>query len=295
MNIKKAKRLLLSFRLSVVSTAVLLLVCIGCWITGSVLREDAYTAFTGVSSATDAATRKEYFLRAISLCPDRPAAYLRLLDIYSEDGTFDKTESQEFLALYNSNHTKLNAAAEDYARLHYTAGFMYVNGYPDSDTTRLRMALPFLQTANERISPADDTKVTVACYCAIGEFYNSYIWNAGAVHEVSKTQMTDLLEDIEQTLAAFRSDTTGSAVFNRLGFCVAACNLLYSQRDILAVTVPEEQVTSILDTVYTELPDAAALQKEQSRVLLDTLLQNRDMYLEMIGRAYERQGVQNAD
>lgn len=291
MKLTTAKRKLREFHLSLGVGIVFLMICVGAMAASNLLRTNAYNSFISISPSTQMQTKRNTYLRAIRLSPEKPDAYLLLLDAYNEDGAFSKEESEEFLSIYNSNHSSLNPRAEEYEELHYKAGFLYINGYDGSTPTRLRMALPFLEEAREGGGENGPHALAVQCYCRIGAYYRDYIWDASSsVREVSPTEMTALMEDIQQTLAAFETDTSAEAVFNRLGFCEAVCNLLYDQRDILAATVPRETVEAVLNQVYAELPEMQLLQKEQTKTLLQSLLDNEDTYRSMVERAYERKG-----
>lgn len=291
MELKKAKQVLWTFRVAFIAGLVFALISIGSTVAGGVLKNNAYTQWTTVSPATDLQVRKDYYLRAICLDPKASEAYILLLDTYNQDGSFTKEESEEFLGIYNSNHTKLSKRDPTFAKLHYTVGFLYINGFDGTSATRIRMALPFLETASEHIPEDDLNQFAVSCYCKIGSFYRDYIWDAAAsTREVNPTQMESLLEQIEETLQIFPDDTSPDAMCNYLGFCTAVCNLLLDQRDILAALAPRETVERILNTVYSTLPTVQQLQKEQTQTMLLTLQNNEDTYRQMIGRAFERTG-----
>lgn len=280
------------FRTAVILAVAFAVLSIGCKIASTYLIENTYRTYVGISASTAEEERISTYTRAIELAPRKTDAYLLLLNTYGEDGTFGKRESEQFLAVYNANHTKLKENTQDYAQLQSMIGLLYINGYEDQSTvTRLRMALPFLRTANEALSPEDPQKETINCYCQIGAFYEDYIWSASSVKEITEPIMENLLSEIEATLAAFREDGETDSVFNILGFDVAVCDLLNDQRDILAVTIPQERVETILDQIFDNLPNAASLQKEQTKQMLQLLQDNRKTYYEMVERAYSRKGA----
>ena len=289
MELKKKKKKLRRFRLALSAAILFTAAGIGCLIGSAQLKKGAYRELTQMSPSTQAEQRRSAYLRAIRLEPSDPNAYLCLLDVYNEDGLFEKAESEEFLAAYNTYHTKLNLKDPGCAQLFYRAGILYINGYDANTTTRLRMAIPFLESAQELLSPEMSGYTAVNCYCSIGSFYRDYIWDAASsVREVNPGQMEALLEQITNTLTAFRSDSDAESVYNRLGFCLAAGNLLYDQRDTLAATIPYEITTKVLAAIYADLPSMETLQKEHTRELLATLLENQEMYTDMIDRAYGR-------
>lgn len=289
MDLKKARRKLRSYHIALALGVILAVISIGCFAASVILTNNAYESLVGIAPATESETRKAAYIRAIGLNPGRTEAYLLLLDTYNEDGVFTKTESEELLGLYNSNRNRMNWRVPGYAQLHYEIGLLYINGYENTSSTRLRMAMSFLETAEEYMTEDDPGRLAVECYCQIGKYYQDYIWAAASsTREVSEMEMQSLIQEIRQTLTAFREDNSPDAVYNELGFCEAVCNLLYDQRDILAMTVPEEDVNAVMDSIYEGLPEKDELQKEQTKDRLEELKKNEETYRDMISRAYER-------
>lgn len=286
MTLKKAKRILILKRCLLILAILCLTASVAAFFGGSYLKSTTYEQFISISSATDPSEKRNTFLRAIRLCPDRPEAYILLLETYGEDGVFTKAESDEFLATYNSLHS--NIPKDNIKTLLCRSGLLYVNAYDGSMTTRLRMALPFLEQALPLLSNSDPEAAAISCYCKIGAYYRDYIWDISSVREVSRDEMNRLAQELHDTLEAFSVNTSPDAIFNRLGFCVAACDLLYNQRDIFAATVPQETILGIFDSLYSGLPNAQQLHKEQTKSLLAFLDNNRVSYREAIERAYQR-------
>lgn len=271
-------------RISAVLCVVLLLLGITALVISGIAKDTLYRSFVSVSNATDPAARRASYLHAISIAPEKAQAYLLLLDCYDEDGIFEKAESEEFLSIYNANHTNLPSDTQS-AQLHKSAGLLYINGYNDSSSVRLKMALPFFESAQ---SLGEDDAV-VKCYVSIGHYYRDFIWTS-APNEVSAEQMTELILEMAETLTVLDAQQSAAALFSRLGFGIAACDLLYDQRNVLAATVPKELVFSLLDSIYGGVPSIDTLQTERLRQMAAQLLDTKDTCCDMIGRAYERAG-----
>ena len=252
------------------------------------VKSEAYESYLNISTASPKEERVQSYFDGIQLNPKDPRAFRLLIKTYAEDGSFDRQESEAFLSLYNTYQAKLDKNDSEYGKLLKDVGYLYANGYEDSPTTRIRMALPFLREAQTALPEGDPQKAAVSCYCLIGAFYEDYIWDASSVREISPTVMQNMIAEIEETLSYFKTETSPDALFNQLGFDVAVCNLLYDQRDVLAVTVSYDVVTDILDTIYRELPQPGSLQKDQTRALLLTLESNKQTYYDMLARAYSR-------
>lgn len=287
MDIVTARKKLSQFYILLVSAIVLTVIAVGTILAATLIEDSSYRELISISSATSGETRRQAYRQAITLCPDRAEAYLLLLETYGEDGMFSKSESEEFLGVYNAGHSRLTRDAA-YGQIHTQAGLLYINAYDDTPTIRLRKALPFFDTAKQW-GIDEENKTTVNCYANIGQYYREYIWAAG-VKEVSPQEMEELLADINATLNAFASEAAADTVYNRLGFSTAVCNLFYDQRNILAATVPQADVLDILTRIYDDLPAENSLQVQQSMEMVRELNGNKEMYFDMIERAYERTG-----
>lgn len=286
MEVEKKK--LLWFYILLSGCLLSIAVSVGCFIAASAMKNDAYRKFTGLSLASDVEERTKSYERAIALCPDRPEAYRLLLETFGEDGRFTKEESGRFLAIYNANHQELEDDAA-YGDIHAQAGSLYINAYEDNTTVRLRMALPFFEKAKQHMANDAQGKLVVDCYTSIGRYYRDYIWTTTG-KEVSSEQMESLVAEISTTLQSFETNAASDMTYDRLGFSVAVCNLLYDQRDIFAVTVTENKVFTILDELYEALPSPEKLQVQGSKDMILELQSNKAMYYDMLTRAYERAG-----
>ncbi len=279
-------------RLCLIITIILTVICVGSLILGILLRNAVYDSLTSISDATDLTQRHHSYVRAINLNPTAPEAYSKLLEIYALDGTFTKEENQSFLGLYNTNRTALNKKGRTFYRLHYLAGMLYVNGYEDENTTtRLRMALPFFESAKSSADRGAEGLDTVQIYCRIGHYYRDYIWDVSAsTKEIPESELNEIIAEICNVLDALKASDAPDALYNRIGFSLSVCNLLYSQRNVLANTVAYDSIISILDSIYDGLPNAETIQKTQLQKMLTTLESNEQTYRTMVSRAYGREG-----
>lgn len=288
MDISLAKKILRRIYTLLIAGGLFLFAAIACFIASVNLTNEQYARYTGIAAATDKEERLAAYQKAIRLCPDRADGYCLLLDIYAEDGIFEKTESQQFLSVYNAHQTALREDRTSFARVCSRAGFLYMNSYADDTTQRLRMAYPFFRDAEANMMRLNSDYGAVKCYSAIGSFYVDYIWDASAVREVSQETILALMKNIRDVLDSFQKDLSPDATYNRLGFALAVCNLLTDQRDLISAMVPQEEVFGILDLIYSSLPNIEQLQKQQTKLLLNALLENETMYRDLIQRAYKR-------
>lgn len=271
-----------------ISAGFSLAVMIGCFTAAWFITEKTYREYSTVSASSSREIRLNSYKKAIGLLPGRANAWLLILDVYAEDGLFQQEESDEFLALYNALHGKLpnSAAAAD---VYAMAGLLYVNGYDANATIRLRMALPFFELALPLTSQESENFAAVSCYAGIGKYYRDYIWTTTS-KEIPAADVKQMINGILETWDVLLKNEGGDRIYNLLGFADAACNLLYSQRDVLAATTEKECVTALLDRIYAALPDPKKLQIEKNKDMAESLLTNREMYYDMIERAFDKKG-----
>ena len=287
---KKAKRILRWYRFCRFICVLALLVCICAALSSYYLTQEAYTVYISLSPATHPDIRAASYQQAIQLRPEQLEAYILLLDVYGEDGSFAKAESEIFLSAYNRNHLKFDSSDINYSLLHQKAGMLYTTGYEDrSVASRLKLALPFLKIASETMPEQDTNASAVRCYYQIGRYYQEYVWTAGSDRkEVPKEQMEQLIAEIRQTLARFSAAAPPFNIYDRLCFDIAVCDLLYTQRNTLSGSVDRMDIESILNGIYGTLPTMDSLQKEQTKQLLHVLQSNKETYYEMTIRAFDR-------
>ncbi|HIT34533.1 MAG TPA: hypothetical protein IAC31_07930 [Candidatus Faecousia intestinigallinarum] len=268
------------------AAAIVVILGSGFLIASFLVQEKAYRACTDISEATDLNRRIESYKSAIRIAPHKPLAYCLILDAYGQDSIFSKEESEDFLSLYNAQSASLSRS-RDCAMLHYQAGMLYINGYDETPTIRLRMAVPFFTTA-QNLLPEDSVEYMIsACYAFIGNYYREYVWTA-SIQEVPPDRMAELLEQIQITHTLFQADQSSAGLYNTLGFYTAICNLLYEQRNVLAATVDYQQVFDLLNSIYANLPEQ--LQTETMQSMVAALLEQKDLYYDMLERAYSREG-----
>lgn len=285
--LKSTKRKLRRFHITLAVGFLFALIGAGLLTAGFVIQIKTYQELVLTAPTASDEDRSQAYERAVRLIPGRADAYIKLLDLYNEDGVFSQAENEQFLALYNSNQKKLSRRQDGFPVLHYKAAFLYLNGYEGATSTRLRLAIPFLNRAMNTISELDPNYRTVDCYSKIGSYYETFLWDSAAsTREVPPQQMQELLSDIEETVIYLNAEN--ESIYIQLGFDEAVCNLLCDQRDILAVTVPQEDVTDLLDLIYSSLPEESAIQREQTKSVLRGLKSNENNYRELISRAFER-------
>ena len=264
--------------------AVFLLLGTGSLGVRSLLVNRYYTGFLQISPASPIEERQNSYLSAIALAPDRAEAYSLLLDTYLEDGSFSQEESGRFLAAFNGNH--FPRGSKDTASLRAKIGMAYISSYDGSFPVRIRLGLPFLQDALAHLSQEDSRYAAVLCYTRIGSYYSDYIWDATAVRDVTQDEMADLLTDIQETLNKADRMTD----FDRLSFYRAVCDLILDQRDTIAALTDPTISLGILDSIYDKIPAPESLQKDQSKAIAQTLMDQEANYREMLQRAILRMG-----
>lgn len=266
---------------------------IACFIGSVVFGIYAYRDFTNLPLSMPVAERKESYQRAIEFAPQRLNAYLLLLDAYNESGTMTTRESEEFLGLYNRFFDKINDGDSRYGELHYKAATLLMNSDGDY-IDRLHLAYPFYDIAYQTLSQDSEDFPVVECAAKIGKFYTNYIWNtSGRNKEIPKTEIEGLLSEIESTLDKLNTIEDSDTISTITTFSEASINLIYSQRKVIATTIPQENVNQLIDKIYGILPDSNSVQSSQTAEIIEKLNLNKKTYLEAVDREYEKGDFSN--
>ena len=279
---RKQKRRLTSFIVAAVLSVVMLFAGIGCSYAATAVNNNTYDALVSVVSSTSLEDKIDSYKQAIGIYPYEPEAYLRILEAYENEGQFSKSESDQFLALYNANKDGFDTTDPAVSQLNYKIGLMYFNYYTDdSVNTRVQKAYPFF-SANYENGTDFDEKSLSDCYYQICFFYKKYILNSATVEEASRDNYENLFATIESALY----DVEGAGAYDQLALYNGVFVLLYDQRSYMAsVNVDKETVLDLVDTVY-ESAASLTVQKDQSKKLQQEIVDNYRDYRDAIERAY---------
>lgn len=249
---------------------------------GEALERDTYSGCIGISAATDALQRRASYKRANALRPWEKEPYLLLLSVYAENGVFEKEESSEIISLYNEHRAALSGEAD--REISKEIAMLLVNGYDGEQSIRLRMAMPFFETA---AAGSENPPPVIRCYLSIGKYCSRYVWTAGH-EEVTADEMRVLITEISSTLDLIAGSV---GVYDRLGYAMAVADLIGSQRTVLAATVEKESVLDLMSRLYSLVPDIQSLQSDASRHMAQSLLDGKETLRTMVLRAYGEEAL----
>lgn len=285
---KKQKIKLGVFISSVAIACIMLLSGFVCKLQALRINNNNYEVLVSPSSATALQDKIDSYKKAIDIYPYRMDAYIKMLEAYEDEGSFNQKENDEFLALYNANKDGFDITTESYAELNYKIGMMYFNYYGTEDDTgfsnRVQKAYSFFAANYENQDISDDfTKKSVSnCYYQICSFYKVYILSSATVEEASKENYDSLFDTIRNTL----DDVSDAGAYDQLTLYNGVFMLLYDQRNsMVQVNVDKEEILELFDTVYNNAI-LLSVQKEQSKQLQDEMKKNYNTYRNSIERAY---------
>ena len=286
---KIQKRKLGVFIASAILTVLCILSGVICKQASAYIDRGNYETLISQSTATSYEKKTENYKSAIDIFPERIDAYLLLLQAYEDEGRFSKTESDEFIALYNANKDSFDVTSAENAELNYKLGMMYFNYYTNEDGTynfsnRVQRAYSFFSanSENEQLSEEFSNKMLSNCYYRICSFYKKYILNGATVEEASKDNYDELFTIMEETM----TNVASAGAYDQLSLYNAVFMLLYDQRSsMVQVGVEQEQVLGILEDVYAKA-SGLTVQKEQSQKLRQEIVGNYEAYRQAIVRAY---------
>lgn len=288
---KKQKRKLAAFIATGVLCGLSLISGFVCNTVGTTMNNQDYDNLVSVSSASAIETKIDSYTEAIGIYPERPDAYIKILEAYEDedDVVFGQTQSDAFLALYNAHMDKLDPAAKETAELNYKAGRMYFNYYGGIDgsfSTKIQKAYPFFAANKENTSLSFEFKERALsnCYYEICSFYKQYILGK-TVEEPSYADYEKLISTIENALKSV--ETAGA--YDKLTLYNGVFMLLYDQRQSMAnVNFDEQTVLELFDQVYVSAR-SLSVNKEQASKLREEIINHYNDYRAAIVNTFSKQ------
>ena len=284
---RKQKRKLAAFLTAAVLSVVMLVSGIVCNIASTEANNSTYDSLINVMGSTSLEEKISSYKQAISIYPEDPRAYIKLIEAYENEGEFDRAQNSEFLALYNANKDLFDKTSQEYAELNYKAGLMYFNYYTENGKvtfgTRVTKALSFIQANydNPDISPDFQEKSLCDRYYQICNFYKEYILDSSNPREADPDDYVNLIADLGEAL----NDVQDANAYDKLTLYNTTFLLLHDQRLTLAAYVPREDVLGLFEMVYSKA-ESLVVSKEHSKILQREIVEHYEEYRDQIERAY---------
>ena len=286
---RRQKRRLVLFSAILGLSVLMLLTGIICNLQAVRQKTNTYDALISIMDSTSLSEKISSYKQAIAIYPYNARAYANMLEAYENEGVFSLRESEEFLALYNANKGGFDHNSVEIARLNYKIGMMYYNYYTNEDgsrsfSTQVQKAYSFFSANYDRELSREEfpEKGLSDCYYQICAFYRKYVFRSATVEEASKDNYNLLFEIIEEAMEEVRE----AGVYDQLSLYNGTFMLLYDQRtNMVSVNMEKGKVLNLLERVYG-ITKAMTVQKDQSRLLQNEILENYDTYREAIERAY---------
>ena len=287
---QKQKRKLASF---IATAAVCVLSLVAGFVCNSVgisMQNNNYDTLVNISSAGDLSDKIDSYKAAVEIYPERPEAYIKILEAYENENTvnFGQKESATFLALYDANKGSFDPAAKETAELNYKAGRMYFNyygGVTGSFSTKVQKAYNFFAAnkENDSISPEFQERALSDCYYDICAFYKKFILG-NSVEEPSLQEYQKLFNTIDNAMNSVRN----AGAYDQLTLYNGTFNLLFDQSEEMAsVNFDEQTVLELFDEVYRKA-QSLSVNKEQARQLRDEIINNYAKYRAIIEQCFDQ-------
>ncbi len=253
------------------------------------LSGERYEALISVISTLSTEEKLKNYEEAVRIFPSDPTAYLCILDAYEEEGSFDRSQSDEFLSLYNAARDAFDPADAKTAELNYRIGILYFNYYTEEEgsgsfSARVQKAYPFFAANHENPDLSEEfaDREMSECYYQICSFYRNYILSPVGGEEAGWENYRDLLSAMDGCI----DKALEMSSYDQLTLYNGIFLLLYDQREhMAAVGVDEDTVLGLFDRVRARTV-VLTVQKEQSAALRDEILDHYRDYREAILRAY---------
>ena len=285
---KKQKRKLAAFLGAAVLSVAALATGFVCNTVGTNMKNGDYDTLVNVNTSSDLQIKLQSYYDAIAIYPEKPEAYLKVLEAYEneEDLEFGQKESEMFLYLYSANSSVFDPAARETAELNYKAGQMFFNYFGGVDgafSTKVQRARSFFEANknNEAISPEFAERELSDCYYEICTFYKDFILGK-TVKEPSLQDYQKLFATIEDAMGSVRN----AGAYDKLTLYNGVFMLLYDQREGMKnVNFSEQDILELFDEVYQEA-NALSVNKDQAKQLRQEILENYETFREAINRTF---------
>ena len=187
----------------------------------------------------------ESYERAIDLKPKEEAAYIGLIEAYSEDGYFTEEESAEFFRIYN---TKKSSISRD---INYDIGEAYLKYYTgktdSSPRAKLLTAEPFFSAAvgGKQSSKAESYVYLAGCY-------RNFVMSDDSLltKEATKADFEQLLTEGTDAVTATEDGRLKEIVAE------AVLNLIETEKlEMRDTGIPEADIKKAIDSIGKQLPE----------------------------------------
>ncbi len=128
------------------------------------------------SMTADINKQKEFLLKAIEINPEIIEPYLKLLQLYKEDGTYTLEENEQLLTVI-MNHDKSIKGSDDYISLAFQIGKLYWYYYDygttyskDNQVTRMKSSISWFEQVTKHGDKESDYYNMALIYYNIGVF-----------------------------------------------------------------------------------------------------------------------------
>lgn len=204
---KTQKKKMIRFIISVVITIVCFLGGMSSiLVKNSLNKADYQNNLAQADKATDGQEKRNYCIKAISILPQRSAAYEKLVEIYKDNNSFNVDEAIEFKEQVSQYLSDLQNS-DDYGKVAFDIGRLYWYYYdygdnaPDNtQVTRMINAVSWFDDAVQNSSTDDDFHDTALIYKQIGTFYKELqtkINEGTSVKNMYKPYFNNLVELLE--------------------------------------------------------------------------------------------------
>lgn len=248
-------------------------------------KSDLYQQKVSVSSATPLLEKISSYKEAVEIFPGKPEAYMKMLEAYEEENSFDLLASADFLGIYNAHTTAFDMSDPETAKLNFMAGTMYLSVYTGSGeatfTERVQKAYSFF-AANESYEGNPYIEESAShCLYNVCLFYKSYILTPSAKEVPAEDylllyrMMQDSVSSADQLEAHYQ-----------LTLYQACLELLYSQRSGFAVSgVQQSELSALIDSI-DERAQNLTVRNDRLRAQRESVLKNVEQCKEEIQKAY---------
>lgn len=249
-----------------------------------------YENLVNTAQSVDYETRVGEYEKAIQIDGDNPAAYIKLLEAYEDNGIFGNKESQQFSNLYNRNKSEFDAEDEAVVEMHYLIGRIYFNMFSDESSTvrsRVLKAQEYFQYVKDYGSVGYENYSIASSYYTLCDFFKTYVLNDNSIQEPTEEDYRAMLDALQACLADMQNYSAGDAAYTRLTLYGYILDMLNVNIKGLAVNgIDKKEIQSVLTQIETAAKGESITQ-QTSINKQEEILSSIDNVLDNIAREYK--------
>lgn len=269
---------------------VMVIAGIACNRGSAYIDSQTYESLIATEAALGYDTQVTSFLDAIALNGSDTRAYMKLIEVYRNNGTFGDQQSQQLGNAYNANKSNFDMSDPDVVELNYQIGHLYFNMYSGDGNAfraRIQKAQGYFEYVVQNGS-ASDAHYQIACsYNALCDFFTNFVLNDSSVLEPTEDDYRSMMDAIYTCMDDMMGYSSNDAAYTRLTLYQKILDTVNANvRGFALNNVSRNEVEMLVDTVVDAV-NGESVTQQTSVALQANIIKESEVVLDNVNREYE--------